>query len=90
MINNDLVTGTPDIIETAVFNAHTDTGPTVQAVVNILTDKRATVRFFLPKYPTDNNFLWMRRKHPETANKITTAINKYIQERKAEIMYYGF
>lgn len=90
MINNDFVRCEPDIEETAVFNAKIEGEPTVQAVVNILKDKRATVRFFLPHYPSEQNFSWLKEKHPDEAAKVTKRLNEFIKERGAIVTYYGF
>lgn len=90
MINNQFIAAPTEVKETAIFNANEPGEPTVQYIVNILADNRATVKIFLPDYPAEQSFYHLRDKYKDKAKQIMDEIRKFVADRGAVITYAGF
>ena len=91
MIDNSFVKSDNHIHETLVFNARNQPeDPAVQLIVNIFKNKTATVKAFMPDYPAEQNFYWLRDKNRQLSEDVHKHINETIASRGATVTYCGF
>jgi hypothetical protein len=89
-VDNSLCHNDNCITETKIFNVSVPGEPIVQFVVNIFKDKRATVKLFMPQYPAEHSFTWLRERFGDKAMEINKKVQDYIVKRGAYISYYGY